>query len=156
MQENKQERLGSLPTHSLEGVVLPEAVVKDWKRRQQSLRGQAVKVRGGQRDSRGQLRSLQREVAVGQPTETIVGHGEEKMDLTTAAVAAGVRVQRPAAPTPLSVERRLHLIKKMVPADERGTWLLNNLLAQVRSSRAIVTAAINAVVVACWHHTHSH
>lgn len=96
--------LPTLRTHSLDGVVVPDSVLKEWRRRKGL--GAAA------------------EQAVQQLPVTKGGGAE---------VAIGGRFGSPAARRPgvMTLGRCLRRIKKMAPLDERGMWLLNNLLSQV-------------------------
>ncbi|CAM9686393.1 unnamed protein product [Ectocarpus fasciculatus] len=98
------ESLTALRTHSLDGVVVPDSVLKEWRRRKGL--GAAV------------------EQAV-QQLAVAKGGGAE--------VAIGGRFRSPSSSRPaVTLSRCLRRIKKMAPLDERGMWLLNNLLSQTR------------------------
>lgn len=103
------EYLPSLSTHSLEAVEVPEAVVKEWRRR----KGAAATV--AEHAQQLELAGVVLETPIVDRASTSGGRGS------------------PAAQT-LSrlLGHYLRRIKKMVPLDERGMWLLKNLLTQVR------------------------
>lgn len=101
------ESLPALRTHSLDGVVVPDSVLKEWRRR---------KGLGAAAEQRVQ------QLAVAK------GGGAE--------VAIGGRFRSPSSSRPaVTLSRCLRRIKKMAPLDERGMWLLNNLLSQVEIER---------------------
>lgn len=111
-------------THSLQDIVVPEGVVKDWKRRQQTLKGRGggdrvpnasaadEKAAGGVEDSKALL---------------LLRTAADPMSRRSKAAAAAACQRQPSI-----TGRHLRRIKKLAPTDERGMWLLNNLLAQVR------------------------
>lgn len=108
--EEGVEYLPTLSTHSLEAVQVPEGVVKEWRRR----KGAAAVVveHAHQLELAGVVMDT---ASVDRPSSSAGGPGS------------------PAVQTSLSrLGHSLRRIKKMVPLDERGMWLLKNLLTQVR------------------------
>lgn len=104
--EQGVEYLPTLSTHSLEAVEVPESVVKEWRRR----KGAAAAV----------AEQAQLELA-GVVVEGRNGSGGGRGSSAAQAVSR--------------LGHYLRRIKKMVPSDERGMWLLKNLLAQVGIER---------------------
>lgn len=103
--ENGAEYLPTLATHSLEAVQVPESVVKEWRRRKVGA-------------AAAELAHME-----------VAG---------LAAPAEGRRASFAAAATPPAaskLSRCLRRIKRMEPQDDRGIWLLNNLLSQVGEVR---------------------
>lgn len=105
--------LPTLPTHSLEAVKVPEAVVKEWRRRKGAAA--AVTEHAHQLELAGVV--LDTPGDVDRPSSC----GER------GSPGRG----SPAAQTVSRLRNHLRRIKKMVPLDERGMWLLKNLLTQV-------------------------
>ncbi|CAM9360108.1 unnamed protein product [Ectocarpus sp. 6 AP-2014] len=103
-EKGADECLPTLRTHSLDGVVVPDSVLKEWRRRK----------------------------GLGAPAEQTVQQSTVAKG-GGAEVAIGGRFSSPASPRPgATLSRCLRRIKKMAPLDERGMWLLNNLLSQTR------------------------
>lgn len=100
--------LPSLSTHNLEAVEVPEAVVKEWRRRKGA--GAAVAEHAHQLELEGVV------------LET---SGVERP-------SSDGRRGSSAAQTLSRLGHHLRRIKKIAPLDERGMWLLKNLLTQVR------------------------
>lgn len=108
--EEGDQYLPTLSTHSLEAVEVPEGVVKEWRRR----KGAAAAV--AEHAHQLELAGVVLEAAIVEPPSS-----------------SGGGLGSPAAQTSLSrLGHYLRRIKKMVPLDERGMWLLKNLLTQVR------------------------
>lgn len=146
---DRHSRLPGLQTFSLEGIFIPEAVVKDWRRRQHhGLGGGAPKKEAtsngggvnvtkesGEREvNMNVAHAMQRETFV--PGETAAETalrdvGGEAVDDVSGGAVAGAQSSRPPNRQALGVARRFHRIKKIMPEDERGIWLLNSLLEQV-------------------------
>lgn len=119
---DKYKRVGNLQTFSLEEMSVPDAVVKDWRRRQHALKAlQATTPEGNQ------------------PPVTQKEAGGNMSTIETAAMAAaaaaGGRNVPVASRAPSSLAHQIYRIKNLAPSDERGMWLLNNLLEQVRQPR---------------------
>lgn len=106
--EEGVEYLPTLATHSLEAVEVPEAVVKEWRRRKGAAAAEA--------EHAHQLEQA------GVVLETA------SIDRPSSGAGRG----SPVAQTLSRLGHYLRRIKKMVPLDERGMWLLKNLLTQVR------------------------
>lgn len=112
--EGGVEYLPTLSTHSLEAVEVPEGVVKEWRRRKGAAA--AATEHAHQLEMAG---FVLEHPGVGRRPNSGEGRGS------------------PAAQT-LSkrLGHYLRRIKKMAPLDERGMWLLKNLLTQVRITRS--------------------
>ena len=159
---DKRSRLAALKTYSLQGIVVPDAIVKDWGRRKGNHNRGGNKAReqggrdshhhvvvqqqpsgctrhgeaatGGQQQQQQQLQQQQWTTA-----ETLVFLHQDQAAFAAeglaplAAASAGGRDgdDADASYVSSSVTYLLHRIRRMAPADDRGMWLLSNLLAQV-------------------------
>lgn len=166
---DRHARLPRLHTFSLEGVIVPQAVVKDWRRRQQfhtlssgvSKRAATggVTVRdSGEREGKKAVPTTQQEAMVAGEAAAETGLRGVDGEVVHGLSGDGAVIMLCITPKnrALSVARRLHRIKKMMPKDEQGIWLLNNLLAQVRvfttvvlSTRYLVLIVIFSLGVQC-------
>lgn len=99
------EPLPTLSTHCLEAVAVPEAVVKEWRRRKEAAAAAAA--------------VAEQELMTGVL---------ETPNVDRASTGGG---GSPAVQTWSRLGHFLRRIRKMVPLDERGMWLLKNLLTQV-------------------------
>lgn len=120
--ENGVEYLPTLQTHSLDGVQVPESVVKEWRRRK----------------GLGTTSSSAAATAT-----TSAGQGQNAKAVASATRNGETGRHAPPA-TPHDVpglSRCLQRIRKMVPLDERGIWLLNHLLSQVRVGERVFLVA---------------
>ena len=158
---DKRSRLAALKTYSLQGIVVPDAIVKDWGRRKgnHNRGGNKAREQGG-RDSHHHVVVQQQPSGCTRHGEAATGGQQQQQQLqqqqwTTAetlvflhqdqaafaaeglaplaAASAGGRDgdDADASYVSSSVTYLLHRIRRMAPADDRGMWLLNNLLAQV-------------------------
>ncbi|CAM9140345.1 unnamed protein product [Hapterophycus canaliculatus] len=108
--EHGVEYLPTLQTHSLDAVQVPDSVVKEWRRR----------------------KGVGTTKAVAGTAVVPVGHAQNSKPVATTTENGEIGRHTPFA-TPHAVPRLsrcLRRIKKMVPLDERGIWLLNHLLSQ--------------------------
>lgn len=132
----KKPTMAALPTYGLGGVSVPERVVQEWKRRQHVLKASQK----GHRSGTTQF-TLPQEVNphTGEilPPATIAGTDGNEVGTTIGGSGSIDRVDsRPPAGT-VEVGKLLRRIRKMAPEDERGAWLLNNLLSKVSYSRRL-------------------
>lgn len=156
---DRHARLPRLHTFSLEGVIVPQAVVKDWRRRQQfhtlssgvskrAATGVVMVKDSGERQGKKAVPTTQREAMVAGEAAAETDLRGVDGEVVYGLSDNGAAIMQCITPKhrKLSVARRLHRIKKMMPKDEQGIWLLNNLLAQVGVYTLSLSIRCTAVV----------